>query len=165
MSGNERLEAQELERRWQTDPRWHGVKRTYTADDVLRLRGSVKIEHTLATLGAKRLWHLLQGEEPVRALGALSGAQAVQMVQAGLQSIYISGWQVAGDVNTAGQTYPDQSIYPVDSVPKLVQRINNALRRADQIDAGATAEARTGSRPWWPMPRPGLAACSTPTSS
>lgn len=126
-------EAQELQKQWREDPRWAGVDRPYSAEDVLRLRGSVKIEHTLARLGAERLWNLLHTEDFVRALGAQTGNQAVQQVQAGLKSIYVSGWQVAGDANNAGQTYPDQSLYPADSVPNLVKRINNALMRSDQI--------------------------------
>src|SRR4051812_370201 len=106
------------------DPRrWDGITRPYSAKDVERLRGSLRIEHTLATMGARRLWHLLNSEEFVGALGALSGNQAMQMVRAGLQAIYVSGWQVAADANTSGQTYPDQSLYPVDSVPSLVRRI------------------------------------------
>ena len=126
-------EAQKLQKQWVTDTRWTGIDRPYSADDVLRLRGSVKIEHTLARLGSERLWKLLHSEDFVRALGAQTGNQAVQQVQAGLKSIYVSGWQVAGDANNAGQTYPDQSLYPADSVPNLVKRINNALMRADQI--------------------------------
>ena len=115
------------------DERWADVKRPYSAKDVVGLRGAVKIEYTLARLGAQRLWRMLHTEPYIRALGAQTGAQAVQMVQAGLKAIYVSGWQVAGDMNTAGQTYPDQSLYPVDSVPNLVRRINNALQRADEI--------------------------------
>ncbi len=126
-------QVKELKQRWQNDPRWNGIARGYSAEDVLALRGSVMIEHTLARMGAERLWQLLEEEDYVRALGAQTGAQAVQMVQAGLKAIYMSGWQVAGDMNTAGQTYPDQSLYPADSVPQLVRRINNALMRADQI--------------------------------
>lgn len=126
-------EAQALEKEWQTDPRWEGIVRPYSAEDVLRLRGSVKIEYTLARLGAERLWQLLKEEDYVHALGALSGNQAVQMVQAGLKAIYLSGWQVAADANVAGETYPDQSLYPANSAPILAKRINNALRRADQI--------------------------------
>ncbi|KAJ9506447.1 hypothetical protein QJQ45_019428 [Haematococcus lacustris] len=113
--------------------RWEGVKRVYTRADVERLRGSVKIEHTLAKMGAQRLWELLHTEPYVPALGAMTGAQAVQQVAGGLKAIYLSGWQVAADANTAGQTYPDQSLYPADAVPKIVQRINNAFQRADQI--------------------------------
>ena len=126
-------EAYKLQKHWATDPRWNGVDRPYSAEDVLRLRGSITIEHTLARLGAERLWNLLQSEDFIRALGAQTGNQAVQQVQAGLKSIYVSGWQVAGDANNAGQTYPDQSLYPADSVPNLVKRINNALMRSDQI--------------------------------
>jgi isocitrate lyase len=113
--------------------RWEGIERPYTRDDVERLRGTVHVEHTLARLGSERLWELLQQEEHVPALGALSGGQAVQMVKAGLKAIYLSGWQVAADANLAGQTYPDQSLYPSNSGPALVRRLNNALLRADQI--------------------------------
>ncbi|GAB4519737.1 MAG: isocitrate lyase [Parvularculaceae bacterium] len=115
--------------------RFDGIERNYTADEVKRLRGSVPIEHTLARRGAERLWALLQSEPYINALGALSGNQAVQMVRAGLKAIYLSGWQVAGDANAAGQVYPDQSLYPANSGPELAKRINNALRRADQIEA------------------------------
>jgi isocitrate lyase len=115
-------------------PRWAGILRPYSPEDVARLRGSVPIAYTLADLGARRLWELLQTEDFVPALGALTGGQAVQMVRAGLKAIYLSGWQVAADANTAGQTYPDQSLYPVDSVPGMVRRINRALLRADQIE-------------------------------
>jgi isocitrate lyase len=125
--------AEELQRQWDTDPRWKGIERTYTAEDIVRLRGSVQEEFTLARLGAERLWKLLHEEDYVHALGALTGNQAVQQVKAGLKAIYLSGWQVAGDANLAGQTYPDQSIYPANSVPAVVRRINNALLRADQI--------------------------------
>jgi isocitrate lyase len=134
--------ARELEAQWSTDERWSGIERTYTAEDVVRLRGSLVEEHTLASVGAKRLWELIQAPEPVRALGALTGGQAVQMVRAGLQAIYLSGWQVAADANLAGATYPDQSLYPVSSAPALVRRLNNALLRADQID---WAEGRNGT--------------------
>jgi len=122
-----------LEREWATNSRWDGIKRPYSAGDVWRLRGTVQIEHTLARRGAARLWQLLQQDEAVTALSAITGAQAVQCVKAGLRAIYCSGWQVAGDMNTAQHTYPDQSLYPADSVPPLVERINNALLRADQI--------------------------------
>jgi len=118
---------------WANNPRWKGVERPYTAEDVLRLRGSVHIEHTLARLGAERLWNMLQTEPYVNALGAVTGNQAVQQVQAGLKAIYVSGWQVAADANNAGQMYPDQSLYPADSVPNLCRRINSALQRADQV--------------------------------
>jgi isocitrate/methylisocitrate lyase len=118
---------------WKNNLRWRGIERPYTAEDVLRLRGSVPIEHTLARLGAERLWELLQAESYVNALGAVTGNQAVQQVQAGLKAIYVSGWQVAADANNAGQMYPDQSLYPADSVPNLCRRINSALQRADQV--------------------------------
>jgi isocitrate lyase len=124
--------AAELAKQWQS-PRWAGVRRGYTPEEVLKLRGTVHVEYSLARLGAERLWHLMQTEPYVRALGAITGNQAVQMVQAGLKSIYLSGWQVAGDNNNAGQTYPDQSLYPADSAPTVARRINNALLRADQI--------------------------------
>ncbi|RMG97968.1 MAG: isocitrate lyase [Chloroflexi bacterium] len=126
-------EISRMKQDWQTNPRWQGIKRPYSPEDVLRLRGSIQIEHTLARLGAERLWKLMHETPYVHALGALTGNQAVQMVQAGLPAIYVSGWQTAADANTIGHTYPDQSLYPVDSVPKLVKRINNALQRADQI--------------------------------
>src|SRR3954470_13466549 len=130
-----RIQAQtkDLEARWQQDARWAGIERTYAAADVVRLRGSVVPEQTLARLGAERLWELLGRAAPTRALGALTGGQAVQMVKAGLDAIYLSGWQVAADANLGGSTYPDQSLYPVNSVPALVKRLNAALQRADQI--------------------------------
>jgi isocitrate lyase len=123
----------DLTQQWETDPRWSGVTRTYSAEDVIRLRGSVVEEYTLARRGAQRLWDLLRTEDYVHALGALTGNQAVQQVRAGLKAIYLSGWQVAADANLAGHTYPDQSLYPANSVPAVVRRINNALARADQI--------------------------------
>ena len=135
-------EADQIEARWSSDPRWHGIERTYAAEDVARLRGSIVPEHTVARAGAERLWELLQRDEPVRALGAMTGGQAVQMVKAGLDAIYLSGWQVAADANLSAQTYPDQSLYPADSAPSLVKRINNALLRADQID---WSEGRNGT--------------------
>ncbi len=122
-----------LERDWQTNARWRNLQRTYTASEVVRLRGSIQIQHTLAEMGAKRLWNLLKTEKFVRSLGAMSGNQAVEMVAAGLKAIYVSGWQVAGDANDSLQMYPDQSLYSVSSVPTLIKRINNALTRADQI--------------------------------
>jgi isocitrate lyase len=125
--------VEELRRQWENDPRWAGIERTYSPEDVIKLRGSVHEEHTLAKIGAERLWRLLHEEDYVNALGALTGNQAVQQVKAGLKAIYLSGWQVAGDANLAGQTYPDQSLYPANSVPAVVRRINNALLRADQI--------------------------------
>lgn len=118
---------------WMNNPRWSGITRPYTAEDVLKLRGTIHIDYTLAQMGSERLWQLLQTEDYVNALGAITGNQAVQMVEAGLKAIYISGWQVAADGNTAGQMYPDQSLYPVDAVPALIRRINNALMRADQV--------------------------------
>ncbi|MFT5193776.1 MAG: isocitrate lyase, partial [Candidatus Promineifilaceae bacterium] len=126
-------EAEKMAQDWATNPRWAGIERPYGPEDVLKLRGSFKVEHTIATMGAERLWNLMETEPFVRTLGALSGMQAVQMVQAGLKGIYLSGWQVAADANSWGQTYPDQSIYPYDSAPKLAKRINNALQRSDQI--------------------------------
>jgi isocitrate lyase len=138
--------ARELEASWASDPRWDAIERPYSAEDVIRLRGSFAPERTLARMGADRLWSLLR-EGPVRALGALTGGQAVEMVKAGLQAIYLSGWQVAADANLAGETYPDQSLYPANSVPAVVRRINNALRRADQI---AWTEGRTGTH--WMAP-------------
>ncbi len=124
----------QLEREWERGRRWAGTRRDYNAEDVLRLRGSIEIEYTLAELGAERLWQLLQSEPYVSALGALTGNQAVQQVRAGLQAIYLSGWQVAADANLAGHMYPDQSLYPSNSVPQVVKRINQALQRADQIE-------------------------------
>ena len=142
-------QAAALHQEWATDPRWAGIERTYTAADVIRLRGSVQEEHTLAQLGAERLWSLLQQDGYVNALGALTGNQAVQQVKAGLRAIYLSGWQVAADANLAGQTYPDQSLYPANSVPAVVRRINNALLRADQI---TWAESANESAPHWLAP-------------
>jgi isocitrate lyase len=139
--------ARQLETQWGSDERWSGIERTYTGEDVVSLRGTVIEERTLARLGAERLWQLIRGEQPVRALGAITGGQAVQMVRAGLEAIYLSGWQVAADANLAGATYPDQSLYPVNSVPALVRRLNNALLRADQIDF---AEGRNGT--YWLAP-------------
>ncbi len=123
----------DIERDWQQSPRWAGIERPYSADDVVRLRGSIHIEHSLARHGAEKFWRMVNSEKVVSALGALTGNQAIQEVQAGLKAIYCSGWQVAGDGNSAGEMYPDQSLYPVDSVPKMVDRINNALLRTDQI--------------------------------
>ena len=126
-------EAETLEWRWAREARWAGVTRPYAAEDVIRLRGSAAPEHTLARRGAERLWELLHTEDVVAALGCMTGGQAVECVKAGLRAIYLSGWQVAADANLAGETYPDQSLYPANSVPTVVRRINNALRRADQI--------------------------------
>jgi len=126
-------QIQALAQDWTENARWKGIKRNYTADDVVRLRGSLQIEHTLAKRGADKLWSLLHSEPFVNALGALTGNQAMQQVKAGLKAIYLSGWQVAGDANLAGEMYPDQSLYPANSVPMVVQRINNTFQRADQI--------------------------------
>src|SRR6266581_1880120 len=131
-----------LERQWADDERWAGIRRAYTAEEVVRLRGSVVPECTLARLGAERLWRLLTQGGYVNALGALTGGQAVQMMRAGLQAIYLSGWQVAADANLAGATYPDQSLYPANSVPQVVRRLNNELLSADQND---WAEGRNGT--------------------
>ena len=128
-----RLEAENLLTHWASNGRWDGIERTYEARDVISLRGSITVEHTLARLGAERLWWLLSTKDFVPALGALSGGQAVEMIKAGLSAIYVSGWQVAADANLSGHTYPDQSLYPANSVPNLVRRINNALQRTDQI--------------------------------
>ncbi|WP_314651580.1 isocitrate lyase [uncultured Microbacterium sp.] len=133
-AGDQVETAAELQEIWDTDPRWDGVERTYTADDVIRIRGSVREESTLARRGAENLWNLLHTEDYVRALGAYTGGQAVQQVRGGLKAIYLSGWQVAADGNLAGQTYPDQSLYPANSVPAVVRRINNALLRQDQLE-------------------------------
>ena len=146
---NDQKVIDHLENGWKNDPRWQGVERTYSAADVVRLRGTVVEERTLARLGAERLWELLHNKPFIRTFGALTGNQAVQMVQAGLEAIYVSGWQVAGDMNEAAQTYPDQSLYPADSVPKLIRRLNNALARADQI---SHAEGRSDSMPNWFAP-------------
>jgi isocitrate lyase len=143
-----RQQAAELQQSWDTDPRWKGVSRSYTAESVVRLRGSLQEEHTLARQGAKRLWDLITTEDYVNSLGAMTGNQAVQQVRAGLKAIYLSGWQVAGDANLAGQTYPDQSLYPANSVPAVVRRINNALMRADQI----TWSEEDESAPHWFAP-------------
>ncbi|MEU1603754.1 isocitrate lyase [Micromonospora matsumotoense] len=137
--------VERLRTEWETDPRWRGVRRSYRAEDVVRLRGAVQEEHTLARRGAERLWELLHTEDYIHALGALTGNQAVQMVRAGLKAIYLSGWQVAADANLAGHTYPDQSLYPANSVPAVVRRINNALLRAGQI---TTAEGDGGGTDW-----------------
>jgi isocitrate lyase len=141
-----------LAQEWATNPRWAGIRRCYSASDVARLRGTVEVEHSLARQGATKLWALLRTEPYVSALGALTGAQAVEMVKAGLQAVYVSGWQVAADANLADNVYPDQSLYPANSVPALVRRINNALRRADQIEWAETAasgrDGRAGQRDW-----------------
>ena len=139
-------QAKQLEESWENDARWNGIERLYTGEDVVKLRGSVQIEHTLAKKGAERLYRSIHEEDFINALGALTGNQAVQQVKAGLQAIYLSGWQVAADANLAGQMYPDQSLYPVNSVPKVVQRINQALQRADQIDH---SEGREDAFDWF----------------
>jgi isocitrate lyase len=141
-------DPQTIERDWETDPRWEGITRDYSAEDVLRLRGSIDIKYTLAEMGAKRLWNLLHTDQYVAALGALTGNQAVQQVRAGLKAIYLSGWQVAADANLAGHMYPDQSLYPSNSVPQVVKRINQALQRADQIDY---SEGRDGTNWFAPI--------------
>ena len=130
---NRSEQIQQLEKDWNENTRWNGVKRPYTAEDVVKLRSTLNIEYTIAKTGAIKLWEMLKLDEPVTALGALTGNQAIQEVQAGLKAIYCSGWQVAGDNNSSGTMYPDQSLYPVDSVPKLVEKINNALIRTDEI--------------------------------
>jgi isocitrate lyase len=140
-------QAANLRDEWETDPRWANITRDYSAEDVIRLRGSVTEEYTLARLGANKLWQLLHTEDAVRALGALTGNQAVQQVRAGLRAIYLSGWQVAADANLAAQTYPDQSLYPVNSVPQVVRRINNALLRADQVSWSESADGADAETP------------------
>jgi isocitrate lyase len=131
---NQSIEAQKIRVEWESNPRWNGVQRNYSAEDVLKLRGNVKIEYTLARLGSEKLWRMMRSEPFVNALGALTGNQAMQQVKAGLKAIYLSGWQVAADANSSGQMYPDQSLYPVDSVPAVVRKINNSLMRADQLN-------------------------------
>jgi len=134
-------EAAALKSEWQSDSRWRGVNRSYSAEQVLRLRGTMKIEHTVAERMSRKLWHLLQTEPYINALGALSGNQAVQMAQAGLKAIYLSGWQVAADNNLSGTMYPDQSLYPANSVPTVVRRLNKALQRADQVQCLKSEQA------------------------
>ena len=129
------IKSQNLALDWLTNPRWEGIERTYSADQVIKLRGNVQIDYSLAKQGAKKLWHKLHTQSHVAGLGALTGNQAIQEVTAGLDAIYLSGWQVAADANLAGQMYPDQSLYPADSVPSVVKRINNALMRRDQIQS------------------------------
>jgi isocitrate lyase len=148
MKLKEARDPQVIEREWFNNPRWEGVQRDYTAEDVLRLRGSIDIKYTLAEMGAERLWDLLNTEPFVNALGALTGNQAIQQVRAGLKAIYLSGWQVAADANLAGHMYPDQSLYPSNSVPQVVKRINQALQRADQIDH---VERRSGTHWFAPI--------------
>jgi isocitrate lyase len=127
--------AEELRRNWADSPRWRGITRAYTAEDVVRLRGTIPIEHSIARITSEKLWRFLNEKPFLNALGALTGNQAMQQVKAGLDAIYLSGWQVAGDANLAGQMYPDQSLYPADSVPAVVRQINSTLRRADELTA------------------------------
>src|SRR5215212_6794400 len=134
-----KTEAAALQHRWQTDARWRGIERPYSAEEVIRLRGKIRDTHGFSRQAAERLWDLVTSEDYIGALGCLTGNQAVECVKAGLRAIYLSGWQVAADANLAGETYPDQSLYPANSVPAVVRRINNALQRADQI---AWAEGR-----------------------
>src|SRR5687767_13790852 len=141
-------DPKKIERDWENNPRWDGITREYTADDVLRLRGSIDIEYTLALVGAERLWRLMHDGPYVYALAALTGSQAIQQVRAGLKAIYLSGWQVAADANLSGHMYPDQSLYPANSVPQVVKRINQALQRADQIDH---MEGRSGTHWFAPI--------------
>ena len=150
----------QLEKDWAENPRWNGIKRGYSAEDVVRLRGSLQVEHTLAKRGAEKLWKLVNNEPFVNALGALTGNQAMQQVKAGLKAIYLSGWQVAGDANLAGEMYPDQSLYPANSVPLVVKRINNTFTRADQIQwsEGKGRSSTTSPRSWL-TPKPVSAAC------
>ncbi len=148
MKLKEARDPKQIEKDWEQNPRWNGITRDYTAADVLRLRGSVDIRYTLAEMGAERLWDLLNTEPYVNSLGALTGNQAIQQVRAGLKAIYLSGWQVAADANLAGHMYPDQSLYPSNSVPQVVKRINQALQRADQIDH---LEGRSGTHWFAPI--------------
>jgi isocitrate lyase len=148
-TGDQTQTAAELANSWKTEARWSGVQRDYSAEDVIALRGTVQVEHTLARRGAENLWNLIHTEDYVNALGALTGNQAVQQIRAGLKAIYLSGWQVAADANLSGQTYPDQSLYPANSVPAVVKRINNALLRADQIAAAeGVSSGRDGGIDW-----------------
>ncbi len=158
---SQRDQVQSIEQEWASE-RWQDITRPYNPEDVARLRGSVQIEHTLASRGAERLRQLLESEDYIRALGAMSGNQAVQQVKAGLKAIYLSGWQVAADANTAGAMYPDQSLYPANSAPELVRKINRTLQRADQIEhsEGGGPDSPGGrdcSRRSSPTPRPGSA--------
>ena len=148
MKLKEARNPRQIEKDWDANPRWNGITREYTAEDVLRLRGSIDICYTLAEMGAERLWDLLNTEPYVNALGALTGNQAIQQVRAGLEAIYLSGWQVAADANLAGHMYPDQSLYPSNSVPQVVKRVNQALQRADQIDH---VEGRSGTHWFAPI--------------
>src|SRR3989442_8832876 len=146
INGHDQRHSHDDHSDWATNPRWAGITRSYSYADVLRLRGTIQIEYTLARLGAERLWNLMHTDAYVPALGAVTGNQAIEMVQAGLKAIYGSGWQVAADGNTAGDVYPDQSLYPCDSAPNLVKRINRALMRADQIES---AEGKKSGTYWF----------------
>ena len=173
---NEQLSREQqiaaLEKDWANNPRWKTVKRGYSAADVVRLRGSLPIEYTLAKRGAEKLWSLINGESKkgyVNAFGAITAGQAMQQAKAGLEAVYLSGWQVAADGNTSETMYPDQSLYAYDSVPTMVRRINNtssAPTRSSGAAASipATRSSSTTSCPSWPTPRPASAACSTPSS-
>jgi len=146
---------------WQANPRWNGIRRDYSPEDVERLRGNVRVEYSLAKQGAEKLWRQMHAQPYVNALGALTGNQAMQQVKAGLKAIYLSGWQVAADANLGGQMYPDQSLYPADSVPAVVRKINNALLRADQLHHAEGDD----SVDWMaPIIAPVLVVCSTRTS-
>ena len=131
---NKLRSAKDIQNEWDTNSRWKNVKRDYTAEEVVKLSGSVRIDYSLAKQGSEKLWKRINNDDFVNALGALTGNQALQQAKAGLKAVYLSGWQVAGDANTGMQMYPDQSLYPVDSVPAVVKRINNSLRRADQLN-------------------------------
>lgn len=156
--------AEQLKLDWNNNPRWAGVTRPYSAEEVVRLRGTIPVDHTIARLGAEKLWKYLQTEDFINALGALTGNQAMQQVKAGLKAIYLSGWQVAADANIAGEMYPDQSLYPANSVPQVVKRINNTLLRADQIQCAEGTGDIDFLQPIVLTPRPVSAACSTLSS-
>lgn len=169
---NRQEQIQALKQEWSENPRWTDVKRGYSAEDVVRLRGSVQPEHTYARRGAEKLWKLVRGDAKkgyVNCMGALTGGQAMQQAKAGIEAIYLSGWQVAADGNTSETMYPDQSLYAYDSVPTMVRRINNAFKRADEIQWSKGIESgdqamSTTSCPSSPTPRLDSAACSTPSS-
>jgi len=156
--------AEQIQHDWDTNPRWEGIQRNYSAADVVRLRGTVHIEHSLARLGAEKLWKSLHERDFVNALGALTGNQAMQQVKAGLKAIYLSGWQVAADANLAGQMYPDQSLYPADSVPAVVKRINNTLLLPTSCTMPKARMTSTSCSRSWPTPKPVSAVCSTLSS-
>src|ERR1700676_1399867 len=142
--------AEELRNTWSNSPRWKGIQRPYSAEDVVRLRGTIAVEHSIARLTAEKLWRYVNEKPFVNSLGALTGNQAMQQVKAGLDAIYLSGWQVAGDANLAGQMYPDQSLYPADSVPAIVRHINSTLRRADELHHAEGDETRDVTKPILP---------------